>query len=220
MTDTCYDIEEEPNSTLIETALSQPGAIDDSFDSNDPPTTVSSSGPSSIINGPRMPIPSLVPVAMRPLDPSGNQLVQAGSMEKETPDFSGLPFKNVEELAQFLAHNESDNISDPIILKGGVQMLHHHLVGIPVPQLTFDNILKLFYVDYRYSQGQLQMANCHQVRDLNAVQSNLFVYGGHLVNTLEIYMIQSKHPDLAINRTTLRYKDEKLNLWFCELYTD
>lgn len=173
--------------------------------------------------GPQMPIPALHPVGMRPLDASGNGLGGPGRPNRPAPDFSDLPFKTTEELHQFLDHNESSALTAAGLLKGAVRLLHHHLVGVPVTELSFEKLLRMFYIDYRYADtdtgGHLEVANCNQMRDLEAVRANLFVYGGHLVNTIEVLIIESRDVALAMNRTSLRYIDPDLNLWFCELYT-
>ena len=169
--------------------------------------------------GPRLPLAAMQPVSLTALDSSGAMLINPGEPHRPEPDFSGLPFSNVEDLNQFLAHNEEADLDNVQLLKGAVQMIHHHLVGIPVKDLCFENLLKLFFLDYRYSNGRLEVANCNQVRDLDAVRANLFIYGGHIVNSLEILINRSKHRELARSRSTLRYIDPMLNVWFYELYT-
>lgn len=208
-----FEEEEEDHSHLF-AAISQHEDCDESMDDVTAAAAPSNRRPA----GPQMPVPALQPIAMRPLDVSGNRLLRPGRPNRPSPNFSHLPFKNVQDLEQFLAHNEASSLTAGTLLKGAVQMIHHRLVGIPVTELSFDKLLTMFYIEYRYAEGRLEVGNCSGVRDLDAVRGNLFVYGGHIVNSLEIYIIESKDPALAINRHTLRFMDPDLNLWFCELY--
>lgn len=174
-------------------------------------------------HGPQLrPLPAqhaaIHPLNMEPVDPSGIQLVERGDPVRTAPDLAGMPFYDIESLEDYIKHTDLGECS-PEIVKGGLNLIHHHLVGIPVKELSFDKILKMFCIDYQYNGGRLEVANCNGERDLHAVRGNLFVYGGHIVNSLEIAMIGSTHTDFAINRTTLRFMDPDLNLKMAELYT-
>lgn len=214
LSDTDSDDDLDPLTSTMSQHLSQPGDNDDSMSSQDEPRLVDGSS--------LRPIPSqsaaIRPIGMVPLDPSGAQLLDRGGPVRISPDTAGLPFSNVEELEDYLRSNDLSEMA-PDYLKRALTLIHHHLVGIPVKDISFDKLLDMFYLQYQYSGGRLEVANCSNVRDLDAVRGNLFIYGGHIVNSLEIAMISSSDREFAINRTTLRFMDSDLNLQFAELYT-
>lgn len=185
--------------------------------SMDTQSSKSSDGSST---GLRMPIPVLQPISLRPTDASGNALLQPGApAQRPAPDVNNLPFKTVEDLHVFLEHSSDDAlVNAPQLLKGAMEVLHHHFVAVPVEKLTFANILEKYYLHYQYSGGRLEIANNFGQRDLDAVDANLFCYGGHLLSSIEMLMIQSPHPEFRTMQSTLNFRDPQLNLWRCELY--